>query len=98
VVFKQLIEHRILNITDESLSRHPHFKAGLSPYEFHLIEHSPATSQNTSDAERHWVVTFKDVSLDVIATALELRLPLYEGESPDQALDACICTSGLDIP
>lgn len=97
VVFKELIDHRIQNITDESLSRHQLFEAGLSPYEFHLIEYSPAMSESTSPAEKHWVVTFKDVSLDVVAMSLELRLPLYEGESPDQALDACICTSALHL-
>lgn len=97
VVFKELIEHRIQNITDESLSTHPFFKAGLSPYEFHVMEYSPAISENKTVADRHWVVTFKDVSLDVIAKSLVFRLPLHQGVSPDQALDECICTSALHL-
>ena len=66
---------------DEALGAHPLYKSGLSHYAFYLIENSALIDEldkvneshpchitgSTAERFKHWVVTFHDETLEVVA-------------------------------
>ena len=69
--------------SDERLHEHTLFDLGLEPYAFHVVEDSDeATPGETS----HWIITFHDETLEVIAEDADVAEPRVEVDSPEQAL------------
>lgn len=67
VQFDDVIDHHLSPINDEGLGSHPYMGAGLRPYEFNELVGSVEARHWVALAARHWVVTFKDNTLDVLA-------------------------------
>src|SRR5215475_5595344 len=67
VQFVDVIDHRLSPINDEGIGRHPYAKVGLQFYSFNEITGSKETARWHALKPRHWVVTFKDNTLDVLA-------------------------------
>src|SRR5262245_50395297 len=70
--FQGVIDHHLSPINDEGLGQHPYFKAGLKFYSFHELFDSEETRRWRFSQARHWVITFKDETLDVVACAVEV--------------------------
>jgi hypothetical protein len=68
VRFEHLIDHRLSPINDEGLGKHPYAKYGLKWYSFNEVSDSKECLEWSVLRARHWVITFKDVTLDVLAT------------------------------
>lgn len=68
VKFEHVIDHRLSPINDEGLGKHPYAKYGLKWYSFNEVSDSKESLGWSALRARHWVVTFKDVTLDVLAT------------------------------
>lgn len=86
VRFTGLIDHRLMPIGDEGLGRHPYVLAGLQPYSFNELIGSEETVSRPYSSARHWVVTFKDETLDVIARTGEVMASGLACASPLEAL------------
>ena len=52
---------------DEGLSEHPLYEHGLRHYAFWEVLDSPHVSPDSS--QRHWIATFHDETLEVVATS-----------------------------
>jgi hypothetical protein len=88
--FDGVIDHHLTPINDEGLGKHPYATAGLQPYSFNELSGSAESSHWSVLEARHWVVTFKDNTLDVVAQTadvLQLGLP---ARSPMGALIASL--------
>ena len=72
VRFSSIIDHRLSPINDEGLGQHPYAKAGLKWYSFNEVIDSNETQRWSSSRARHWVITFKDNTLDVVARTAEI--------------------------
>ena len=68
---------------DERLDEHPLHDAGLEPYSFHVVEDS---DDATVGATSHWIVTFHDDTLGVIAEDADVLEARVDVNSPEQAL------------
>ena len=69
--------------SDERLHEHPLYDAGLESYSFHVVE----DSDEVTEAEMaHWIVTFHDVTLEVIAEDADVLEARVDVNSPEQAL------------
>ncbi|MEX3772934.1 hypothetical protein [Pseudomonas sp. MYb118] len=86
VRFSGLIDHRLMPIGDEGLGRHPYVLAGLQPYSFNELIGSEETVSRPYSNARHWVITFKDETLDVIARTGEVMASGLAFASPLEAL------------
>lgn len=86
VQFPSVIDHRLSPVNDEGLGEHPYASAGLEWYTFHEIVGSPDASPWSSLGTRHWVLTFKDGTLDVLASEPRLAALLETTDPPTQAL------------
>jgi hypothetical protein len=72
VRFSGVIDHRLSPINDEGLGKHPYAKAGLQWYSFNELTDSEEINRWTALRARHWVVTFKDNTLEVVAAKAEV--------------------------
>jgi hypothetical protein len=86
VRFSGVIDHRLSPINDEGLGKHPYARAGLRFYSFNELKDSDETLRWSGLKARHWVVTFKDNTLDVIATSGEVVAAEVAASSPLEAL------------
>ncbi|MGF6317713.1 hypothetical protein [Pseudomonas frederiksbergensis] len=86
VRFTGIIDHHLAPIGDEGLGRHPYVLAGLQPYSFNELIGSEETVCHKWSSARHWVVTFKDETLDVIARTGEVIEFGINKASPLEAL------------
>ena len=86
VRFFGLIEHWLSSINDEGLGRHPYARAGLQFYSFNELVGSEETLRWSASRARHWVITFKDNTLDVVATSAEIVESGMVATSPIEAL------------
>jgi hypothetical protein len=68
------------------LGHHPYVLAGLQPYSFNELIGSEETVSRPYSSARHWVVTFKDETLDVIARTGEVIASGLTLASPLEAL------------
>ena len=93
VQFIDVIEHHLTAINDEGLRKeHPYAKAGLEFYAFNEITESRETIQWSVLKARHWVVTFKDNTLDVIASDAKVVASNLRASNPMAALLAFLKT------
>jgi hypothetical protein len=90
VRFTDLIDHRLSPINDEGLGSHPYAGAGLQFYSFNELSGSPETLRWSGLKGRHWVITFKDNTLDVIATSGDVMVRSMASSSPLDALLAVV--------
>jgi hypothetical protein len=67
VRFDDVIDHRLSPINDEGLGKHPCASAGLKWYAFNEVIGSQESARWRVLNPRHWVVSFKDNTLDVLA-------------------------------
>jgi hypothetical protein len=69
VRFHQVIDHRLSPINDEGIGQHPYGKFGLKWYSFNEVIGSTEAARWCMLGARHWVITFKDDTLDVLAAS-----------------------------
>jgi hypothetical protein len=86
VQFIDVIDHRLSPINDEGLGQHPYYKAGLQFYAFNEITGSAEALKWAVLRARHWAVTFKDNTLDVIASDAKVVATDLPASSPSVAL------------
>ena len=68
---------------DDRLHEHPLHDAGLEPYSFQVVE----DSEEATDGETaHWIVTFGDETLEVIAEDADVLESQVDVNAPEQAL------------
>jgi hypothetical protein len=97
VRFDNVIDHRLSPINDEGLGQHPCAGAGLKWYEFNeVIGSAEATKWRTLGA-RHWVVTFKDNTLYVLANDAEVIASSIRSTDPVSAL-LSVVNPNRDVP
>jgi hypothetical protein len=92
VRFYHVIDHRLSPINDEGLGQHHHASAGLKFYSFNEIIDSAETHKWSALQARYWVITFKDVTLDVIAQSVTVIRDRVPGVRPAQALLSVVAT------
>src|SRR6185503_18067200 len=80
--FVDVIDHRLSPINDEGIAKHPYFSAGLQFYAFNEIAGSAEALRWSALRARHWVVTFKDNTLDVLATDAKIVARDLQASSP----------------
>ena len=95
VRFTGVIEHHLSPINDEGLGRHPYASAGLKYYSFNELFGSQETLHWSVLKARHWVVTFKDNTLDVIARAGEVVVPSVIASTPLEVLLSVVSGDGV---
>lgn len=86
VRFVGTIDHRLSPINDEGLGKHPYAKAGLQFYAFNEITGSAEAVRWSALRARHWAVTFKDNTLDVVASDAKVVARDLQASSPTAAL------------
>jgi hypothetical protein len=98
VRFTDLIDHRLSSINDEGLGSHPYAGAGLQFYSFNELSGSPETVRWSVLKARHWIITFKDNTLDVIAASGEVIVQSMAASSPLDALLAVVTRELASTP
>lgn len=68
---------------DERLHEHPLHDAGLEPHSFHVVEDSDEVTEGET---AHWIVTFPDETLEVIAEDADVFEARIDASTPEQAL------------
>jgi hypothetical protein len=86
VRFIDVIDHRLSPINDEGIGKHPYAKAGLKFYAFNEITGSREAIEWSVLGARHWAVTFKDDTLDVVASDAKVVATDLQARSPREAL------------
>src|SRR5882724_8614305 len=86
VRFIDVIDHRLSPINDEGIGKHPYAKAGLQFYAFNEITGSRETIEWATLGVRHWAVTFKDDTLDVVASDAKVVASDLQANGPMAAL------------
>jgi hypothetical protein len=86
VQFIDVIDHRLSPINDEGIGKHPYAKAGLQFYAFNEITGSRETTEWSVLRARHWAITFKDDTLDVVASDAKVVATDLQASSPMAAL------------
>ena len=82
VHFAHVVDHRLSPFNDEGLDQHKYATAGLQVYKFHEILKSEEAERWKTLGIHHWVVTFKDVTLDVLAETSEVAVRSAQATSP----------------
>lgn len=90
VRFDGLIGHRVSPINDEGLGDHEYAKYGLGCYAFNELIGTPESTCWKTLGARHWVITFKDVTVDVIARSVELVTSRVDTNDLYEALDQAV--------
>lgn len=86
VRFNRVVDHHLSPINDEGLVKHRYAQAGLEFYSFNELDFSQETLRYSALNARHWVITFKDSTLDVVAGSGELVASNMVFDSPLSAL------------
>ena len=86
VRFTGVIDHRLSPINDEGIGKHRYCYTGLQFYSFNELKGSEETQEWEVLKARHWVVTFKDNTLDVIARNAQVMAKDLEASDPAAAL------------
>lgn len=94
IKFGGVIDFHLTPINDEGLGEHPYVSSGLRCYTFHELSDTDATKRWASIGGRHFVITFKDVTIDVIATAPSVVATDIRSDSADAALKLAIKYAG----
>jgi hypothetical protein len=90
VRFQDVIDHRLSPINDEGIGEHQYAKFGLQWYGFNEIIGSAEVAKWSVLRPRHWVVTFKDGTLDVLAASACVIARDLRATSPLTALLSAI--------
>ena len=82
VHFGGLVDFHLLPINDEGLGSHPYASLGLCFYEFNELFGTAETKGWESLAVRQFVITFKDVTIEVLArSATVVARELHAGSA-----------------
>jgi hypothetical protein len=88
--FSRVVDHRLSPINDEGLGKHPYACAGLHWYTFNEVIDSEETVRWHALNARHWVITFKDNTLDVVAKSAEVVASAVRADCPVSVLFATL--------
>jgi hypothetical protein len=86
IKFIDVFDHRLSPINDEGLREHPYYTAGLQFYSFNELTGSRECEKWKVLGARHWVITFKDNTLDIIGTSAELVANNIVAQNPVSAI------------
>lgn len=86
VRFRNLIDHRLSPINDEGIGEHAYAVAGLKWYSFCEVIGSAEAARWSVLKARHWVITFKDNTLDILAQNAEVVVASVRGSDPVSVL------------
>jgi hypothetical protein len=86
VHFTGVIDHRLSPINAEGIGKHRYAQSGLAFYSFNELKETEETKQWAVLNARHWVVTFQDNTLDVIAGDAQVMARDLEAADPTAAL------------
>lgn len=79
------------------MGKHPYAAFGLQYYSFNEVLNSPeALSWRTVLGVRHWVITFKDHTVDILARSAEVVSRRLESRRPLDALLSVVKGSSAD--
>ncbi len=95
VLFSGVIELHLSPINDVGLGRHPYAALGLRCYTFHELFDTAETKRWSPIGGRQFVITFKDVTIDIIARQPEVIADAVKSHNPHSALKLAI-QSALD--
>jgi hypothetical protein len=84
--FEFCIEHQLTSINDEGLEKHPYAKLGLNFYSFHEIINSPEIEKWEALKIKHFILTFKDNTLDVLARSFSMESRFSDQTSAASAI------------
>ncbi|MBD9417514.1 hypothetical protein IB234_23360 [Pseudomonas sp. PDM16] len=90
VRFEGLIEMSIQPFTEENLGSHEFYKFGLKQYEFNILKNSSKISYWKALNPTHWVITFQDRTIDVIAKECVIIAKAIPAKSQSEALLAAL--------
>ncbi|MES9970196.1 MAG: hypothetical protein ABW092_09195 [Candidatus Thiodiazotropha sp.] len=95
VFFEGVIEYLIQLFTDESLGGHECSKYGLNSYEFNIVNSSPKLEKWRVLKPKHWVITFKDETLDVISKECRILEAILEASDKLAAIKLATESHGI---
>jgi hypothetical protein len=96
VRFNDVIDHRLSPINDEGIGKHQYASAGLQWYTFNeVIDSKEAIEWRILNA-RHWVITFKDNTLDVLAESADVIVEAVNATNPVSVLLSVIGSDESD--
>ena len=90
VLFSGVIDFHISPINDEGLGKHPYAALGLRFYTFHELFDTAETKRWSPVGGRQFVITFKDVTIDIIARQPEVIAGAVKSCNPHSALKLAI--------
>ncbi len=86
VHFGGVIDMHLSPINDEGLGSHPYASFGLRFYEFNELFGTAEAKRWASLGVRHFVITFKDVTIDVVARTASVIAEELRSEAPGAAI------------
>lgn len=86
VCFTDVIDHHLWPINDEGLGKHPYSSAGLRWYSFNELAGTREKEKWGVLGARHWVISFKDNTLDVVAGGVRIVADAIEAKNALSAL------------
>jgi hypothetical protein len=90
--FDGVKEHYLGSPNDEALHLHPLYSRGLTAYGFHEILRSPKAVNGL----RHWIITFHDETLEVVAVSAQVHRERVDGEDTRQIVKSCAHENKLE--
>lgn len=90
VLFSGVIDLHLSPINDEGLGAHPYASLGLRWYTFHELFDTPETKRWSALGGRQFVITFKDVTIDVTAQQASVVATGLHSVDPHAALRIAI--------
>jgi hypothetical protein len=94
VRFRHVIDHRLSPINDEGIGEHAYALAGLKWYSFNEVIGSAEAARWRALNARHWVIMFKDNTLDVLAENAEVVVDSVRGSDPLAVLLSSLSRGG----
>jgi hypothetical protein len=91
VCFTGIIDHHLSPINDEGLGEHPYSSAGLEWYSFNELKGTREAEEWCALGARHWVISFKDNTLDVLAKGVEIVADSIRAKNSLSALLSVAC-------
>ena len=79
VRFDRVFDHRLSPINDEGIGEHAYARFGLEWYAFNEVIGSTEALKWQRLKARHWVITFKDNTLDVVAESASVVIQAVRG-------------------
>jgi hypothetical protein len=95
VRFNDVIDHRLSPINDEGIGKHPYARVGLQWYAFNEVIDSAEAIEWRALKARHWVITFKDNTLDVLAESADVVVQALRASDPVSVLLSTLQNLGV---